>query len=421
MSASSRGPAVRFWRSLRRIAALLLAMMLTLLVGAFVVDPANQKKIRIGGYTLKVPEGAGFERMDTGEYRLLLDQKHGNFTSNRELARVASRGLLGERSTTGMLRHVVGTVWFPADTRVCLADEPEGHRGAETWVVQYYRQAYFDVQGLAYRYRHGVLVIRNRTVGGGMVIDVSRMDEPGDRVVVDWEPVRAHLRTLLRNSDPSPDRPSGAWAGGTRRLKAWWAALLRRPREPETTESPLDVPPPPSTPVCVGPYQLKRGELGQQPVPRGAPWDRHGGYTLSLPGGPTARVTYRAKPSRGKQPVGFAVLSPAGEAKWLPEKDCVRGLDAPVTFHNKRGAKQNYKRLSKGRHYVGIMAVVAMTTPGNLVFDVSYPWPVDQEVNWEPLERYLDDLRLAIIVGDFTAPDQGGERDRGLQLGSCPA
>jgi hypothetical protein len=420
MSASTRGPAVRFWRSLRRTAALLLAMVLTLLVGAFVVDPANSKKIRMRSYTLRTPEGVSFERTDTGEYRLLLDERSSSFNT-RELARVTHRSLLGERSPTGMLRHVVGTGWFPEDTRVCLTDGFPVSRGAETWVVQYYRQAYFDVDGLAYRYRHGVLVVRNRANGDGMVMDVSRMDERGDRVVVDWKPVWAHLRTLLRNTDPSPGRPSGAWADGTRRLKAWWAALLRRPTEPETTESPLDVPPPPSTPVCVGPYQLKRGELEQQPVPRGAPWDRHGGYTLSLPGGPTARVTYRAKPSRGKQPVGFAVLSPAGEAKWLPENDCVRGLDAPVTFHNKRGAKQRYERLSEGRRYVGIMAVVAMTTPGNLVFDVSYPWPVDQKVNWKPLERYLDDLRLAIIVGDFTAPDQGGERDRGLQLGSCPA
>jgi hypothetical protein len=407
---------IRRW--IRLAGTTLLALALILVAGAVVVDPMNQRKIRIGSYALQIPKGVTFERTDTGEYRLLLDQKTDRFINMRELATVAGRGLLGEVSGPGMIRKVVGTRWFPRDTRVCLADGPEANRGLETWAVQYYRQTFFDGDGLAYRFRHGVLVVRNRANGGGMVMDVSRMDDPADRVVIDWGPVRARLRTLLRNTEPRPDRPRGAWADAASRLKALWAALLRQPKEP-APPSPLDVRPPRSVPVCLGPYQLQRDQLDDQPVPRDEGWERYGGYQLSLRDGLKARVAYRAEPFRDKDLVGFDNLRPRAGVNWLSDGECVRGLGVPDTFHNKRGAKQRYERFSNGRRHVGVMAVVATTTPGNLIFDVFYPWPVDQEVQWTPLETYLDDLRLAVIVGDFTAPDQGGERDRSLDVWPC--
>jgi hypothetical protein len=394
----------------------LLAVALIALVGYVVIDPANQKRIRMGSYTLRIPSGVTFQRTDTGEYQLLLDQDIGKPINSRELARVASRGLLGERSPTSMLRSVVGSGWFPLDTRVCFADLPVNQRGQETWAVQYYRQAYYDRDGLAYTFRHGVLVVRNQA-NGGMVMDVSRRDTP-DRDVIDWEPVRAHLRTLLRNTEPRPAPQPGAWADGRRRVKELWGRLLRRPKAPVTP--PPDAPPPRSVPVCLGAYQLQRAKLDQQPVARAEPWARFGGYRLTFPAGAEARVAYRAKPYGGKDLLGFQNLRPAATANWLLEGDCIRGLDAPTPFHNQRGAKQRYERTSGGRRYVGLVAVVATKTPGNLIFDVSYPWPVDQDVRWEPLEAYLDDLRTAVIAGDYTAPDRGGERDHGLDLCNAP-
>jgi hypothetical protein len=171
--------------------------------------------------------------------------------------------------------------------------------------------------------------------------------------------------------------------------------------------------------VCLGPYQLQRDQLDDQPVPRDEGWERYGGYQLSLRDGLKTRVAYRAEPFRDKDLVGFDNLRPRAGVNWLSDGECVRGLGVPDTFHNKRGAKQRYERFSNGRRHVGVMAVVATTTPGNLIFDVFYPWPVDQEVQWTPLETYLEDLRLAVIVGDFTAPDQGGERDRRLDFWPC--
>jgi hypothetical protein len=198
-------------RRARLAVATCLAVAPTALASAVVVDPGSQRRIRIGSYSLQVPKGAAFERTDTGEYRLLLDQRTDQIVNKREVATVASRGLLGELSSTGMLWKVVGTGWFPKDTLLCLAGKPSPHRGRlETWVVQYYRQTYYDGSGLAYRYRHGVLVVRNRANGGGLVMDVSRVDDPATGFAIDWEPVRARLRTLLQNTEPHPDQPRSA-------------------------------------------------------------------------------------------------------------------------------------------------------------------------------------------------------------------
>jgi hypothetical protein len=62
-------------RRIRLAGTTLLALALIVLAGAVVVDPMNQRKIRIGSYALQIPKGVTFERTDTGEYRLLLDQK----------------------------------------------------------------------------------------------------------------------------------------------------------------------------------------------------------------------------------------------------------------------------------------------------------------------------------------------------------
>jgi hypothetical protein len=417
---AERGPNPDRPGRMRLAVATCLAVALAALASVVVVDPGSQRRIRVGSYSLRVPKGTAFERTDTGEYRLLLDQKTDQVVNTREVATVASRGLLGELSSTGMLWKVVGTGWFPKDTRVCLAGKPSPHRGGlETWVVQYYRQTYYDGSGLAYRYRHGVLIVRNRANGGGLVMDVSRMDDPATGFAIDWEPVRARLRTLLQNTEPHSDQPRSAWAKSMRRLHAWKASLLRHSKG-AATPSPLDALPPRSVPVCLGPYELDRGTLKDQPFYSREDYERYGGYQLSFPGGYVARVAYRAAPFRGKDLVGFEVLRPAAEFGWFSGDDCVRGLSAPVPFHNQRGARQSYERLSKSQRYVGVMAMVATQTNGSLIFDISAPQSVEEAVDWKRLEDYLQRLRFAVIIGDFTAPDQGGERDHGLDFWPCP-
>jgi hypothetical protein len=437
----------------RRTIAVLLALLLAVGAGVFVVNPWNQQRIYVGGYTIRVPKDVRFERTNAGEYRLLLEQEDGLFVNRRETARIASRVLLGDLSGTSMVRRVIGTGWFPKDTRVCLSGYPTTWRGRETWAVQYYGQTYFNGEGLPYRERHGVLVIRNRPDGGGLVMDVSRMSSSPALTTIDWEPVRSRLRTLLRSTRPSPAGPRGFWDEPKENLRGVWTTLLNRERVRAKTPSPLDAPAPPSLPLCLGPYPLnfekpverpyKRDnydglrisshwlrpnhdlearaafrfeKLGERPYKR----DTYSGsmtssHWLRPSNDLEARVAFRVKPFRVDDPVGFAVV----RSGWLANDECARGFGPRDVLHNRKGVMQSYERFSHGQRYVGIMAVIRTKASGALIFDVFDPRPTVQDQDVERLENYLMKLKDAVIVGEYTVSAKG-ERNQSITIGSCP-
>jgi hypothetical protein len=389
----------------RMTIAMLLALLLAVGAGVYVVNPWNQQRVYVGGYTIEIPEDVRFERTNTGEYRLLLKQEDGVFVNKRETARIASRVLLGDLSGTSMIRRAFGTGWFPKDTRVCLYGGPTSSPARETWAVQYYGQTYFNGEGLPYRERHGVLVIRNRPDGGGLVMDVSRMSSSPALTTmipalttIDWEPVHARLRTLVRSTRPSPHDPRSIW----------------------DTLSPVDAPPPRSRPLCLGPYPLHFEELDdERPYFR----DEYSGSKISsywLRPSPDleARVAFRVKPFR-EDPAGFGVV----RSDWLANDECARGLGPRDVLHNQKGVMQSYERfsLSHGQRYVGIMAVIRTKASGTLIFDVFDPRPTAQDVERERrrLEEYLKKLKKAVIVGEYTVSAKG-ERNHSITIGSCP-
>jgi hypothetical protein len=411
----------------RMTIAMLLALLLAVGAGVYVVNPWNQQRVYVGGYTIEIPEDVRFERTNTGEYRLLLKQEDGVFVNKRETARIASRVLLGDLSGTSMIRRAFGTGWFPKDTRVCLYGGPTSSPARETWAVQYYGQTYFNGEGLPYRERHGVLVIRNRPDGGGLVMDVSRMSSSPTLITIpalttiDWEPVRARLRTLVRSTRPSPDGSPGLWDKSKENLRGLWTTLLNRERVRTTTPSPVDAPPPPSLPLCLGPYPLHFEELNdERPYFR----DEYSGSKISsywLRPSPDleARVAFRVKRFQVDDPAGFGVV----RSRWLAEDECARGLGPRDVLHNQKGVMQRYERfsLSHGQRYVGIMAVIRTKASGTLIFDVFDPRPTAQDVEPERprLEEYLKKLKDAVIVGEYTVPAKG-ERNHSITIGSCP-
>ena len=403
----------------RLIIAMLLALLLAVGAGVYVVNPWNQQRIYVGGYTIQIPEDVRFERTNTGEYRLLLKQEDGLFVNRRETARIASRALLGDLSSTSMIWRAFGTGWFPKDTRVCRYGDPTPWPGRETWAVQYYGQTYFNGEGLPYRERHGVLVIRNRPDGGGLVMDVSRMSSSPALTTIDWEPVRARLRTLMRSTRPSPDDPRSLWDKSKENLRGVWTPLLNGEHVRTTTPSPVDAPPPPSLPLCLGPYPLHFEKLGDERPYKRDNYDglRISSYWLRPSYDLEARVAFRVKRFRVDDPAGFGVV----HSGWLANDECARGLGPRDILHNQKGVMQSYERFSPGQRYVGIMAVIKTKASGILIFDVFDPRPAAQDVERERprLEKYLKKLKDAVIVGEYTVSAKG-ERNHSITIGSCP-
>jgi hypothetical protein len=411
-----------------RIAAVtLITLVLAIGTGVALVNPRHQRWIYVGGYALRVPKGFTFDRTDTGKYRLLLDSRHDLTLNKREMATIAGRGLLGDLSAGSMVTRVIGTGWFPKDTRVCLAGDPERNYGQETWAVQYYRQTYLNGAGMPYRERHGVLLVRHRRDGGGLVVDVSRMQVSPAITEIDWEPVRAHLGRLLENIHPTVNSPRDFWSRVTERgiwaeaeefLRGLRARLPGPKQRADRTPTPLDAAPAPSLPVCVGPYELHSEQLDHERPYRRDLYDglRTASYRLRHGDDLEARVAFRAKPFRGHDPVGFDVI----RSGWLGADECARGVGPTELFHNRRGVKQAYERFSNGQRYVGVMAVIRTKASGTLVFDVSDRRPTAQEIDRERLKSYLERLRFAVIVGDYTVRAKG-ELNHGIDIGDCQA
>jgi hypothetical protein len=397
-------PAAQVRARLRNLLALLkrcvaFAFIGVVLLGAgyVVLNPGETGglNVYVGRWRLHLPGSMSFERRDTGEYRLLLDQKSNIHVSKRAQAIVASRGLLQDVPAADLVDRVAGTGWFAPQTRVCLLDKPvTGSRG-ERWAVQYYQQTLYNLGGIAFRNRHGILMVRSRRDSGAVVFDVSDLDRaaggPGA-----WQSVRDSLRLLLQRTHPSQNQ-RGSLLDAARERLTRQRDDQQRPAAAELGA--LGAPPPAATPLCLGPRQLHfDGQNSPTIEPR-----KDGVYRLRWHDQPfTADVGYRLKPLQGRDAVGFNAV----RTGWLDDDQCARGLGEPAHLFNRLGSWQRYVRIAGGLRYVGVMAVVKFKSSDTVIFDVydPRPTPLGGGDGWPALQAQLQMLkRLTFPNGNVAA------------------
>ena len=384
----------------RSLAMLLVVVCVPVGVGVVLEHPTNRRIIYVGRYTVQIPRGADFERLDAGEYRLLLDEQVGLHVTRRLQATIASAGILHDLGRDDLVGAVAASGWFPSTTRVCLLGPAATATGEETWAKVFYQQTlYGGRSGLPYRVRHGVLLVRNRPDGGALVIDVSGL---GEAEGANWPALGERLRDLIRGIQPALGQPRNAQA-------AAWAWVRRAVLGQEVARAAdetavLDAPPPP-VPLCLGPYALSG--LGQPT------YISRLDNSYDLPGEEvSARVAYRLDPLRGKH-VGFGVV----RTGWLDDGECARNIDHGTPFYNKKGIQQRYERFDHGRRYVGVLAVIREENSGTIIFDVAYTDPIARApMDWKPLYKRLNELKYAVFVDDF-ARGTSKERAQSIAIG----
>jgi hypothetical protein len=373
-------------RRLPRLLAMLLIVGVPVGVGMALEHPTNQRRIYVGRYTVQIPRGVAFERLNAGEYRLLLDDRVGLHVTRRLQAKVASPGLLHDLGKDDLVTAVAASGWFPPTTRVCLLGPTATPIGEEIWAKVFYQQTLYGGQsGLPYRVRHGVLLVHSRPDGGALVMDVSGLGEADG---ANWSALGKDLRSLIRGTQPALGHPRSA------RAAAWaWVrhAVLRQEVTDEAAVQVgnlVDAPPPP-VPLCLGPYALSKLDHPTYASRLDNSYD--------LPGDKVSvRVAYRLDPLRSK-PVGFGVV----RTGWLDDGECLRGIDRRTPFYNDKGIQQRYERFDHGRRYVGVLAVIREENLGTIIFDVTHTDAVEHHVEWKPLYKRLNELKYAVFLDDY--------------------
>ena len=381
---------------LKRGAAFFCIGVVLLGAGYLVLIPGETgaRNIYVGRWRLHLPRSISFERQDTGEYRLLLDEDNSIHVSKRDQAIVASRGLLQDVPAADLIDRVAGTGWFAPHTRVCLLNQPVTGSRDERWAVQYYQQTLYGLGGLGFRNRHGVLLVRSRRDSGALVFDVSGLGRAAAGPSA-WKSVQDNLRVLLQRTRPPQNDPRSLLDAARERLPG-----QRNDQRPAAREiGALDAPPPAATPLCLGPHQLHFDpKLAPTIEPR-----KDGVYRLRWHNNSLAAdIGYRLKPLQGRDAVGFNAV----RSGWLDEDQCARGLGRPAHLFNKLGASQRYVRIAGGLRYVGVMAVVKFKSSDTVILDVydPRPTPLGGGEDWRALEGQLRMLqRLTFPDGNVAA------------------